>query len=334
MRPRLLVSAGRTLFASFFSPEQQERMSRNFDWVRTGARSSNASFLRQLANVDCLVTTWDSPFLDKHTVVNAPRLRIIAHCGGEVKSRFAASLFDKLTITNAADPMGRATAEMGAAFLLYCARDVDRYRAALRKPTNRAYSDAHSHGTDEYLVNRKVSMIGFGRVGRALVTLTRGFDLRWTIYDPFAQRSLASQYGIVFSALPPLLRGADLLVLTAALTDRTRGLLDRSRLAMLPDGAAVINIARGGLIDLAALTREVRRKRLRCALDVTDPDEPLPLRHPLRNLPGAIVTPHIAGSGRRVRNEMASTVLDDLENFFQKKPVKNRVTRAMLQRMT
>src|SRR5678815_492031 len=219
MRPRLLVSAGRTLFASFFSPEQQERMSRNFDWVRTGARSSNASFLRQLANVDCLVTTWDSPFLDKHTVVNAPRLRIIAHCGGEVKSRFAASLFDKLTITNAAEPMGRATAEMGAAFLLYCARDVDRYRAALRKPTNRAYSDAHSHGTDEYLVNRKVSMIGFGRVGRALVTLTRGFDLRWTIYDPFAQRSLASQYGIVFSALPPLLRGADLLVLTAALTD-------------------------------------------------------------------------------------------------------------------
>ena len=58
------------------------------------------------------------------------------------------------------------TAEMGAAFLLYCARDVDRYREALRKPTNRAYSDAHLHGTDEYLVNRKVAMIGFGRVGR------------------------------------------------------------------------------------------------------------------------------------------------------------------------
>jgi phosphoglycerate dehydrogenase-like enzyme len=334
MRPRLLVSAGRTLFASFFSREQQERMSRKFDWVRTGARSCNTPFLRQLANVDCLITTWDSPFLDERTLVNAPRLRIIAHCGGEVKSRFAASLFDKLTITNAADPMGQATAEMGAAFLLYCARDVDRYREALRKPDNRAYSDAHLRGTDEYIVNRKVAMIGFGRVGRALVRLTRGFDLRWTIYDPFAPRSLASEYGVVFSELQTLLRGADLLVLTAALTERTRGLLDRSRLAMLPDGAVVINIARGGLIDLAALTREVRRKRLRCALDVTDPDEPLPLRYPLRNLPGAIVTPHIAGSGRRVRSEMASTVLDDLENFFQKKAVKNRVTRAMLQRMT
>ena len=54
-------------------------MTRKFDWVRTGARSSNASFLRQLANFDCLVTTWDSPFLDQLAVVNAPRLRIIAH---------------------------------------------------------------------------------------------------------------------------------------------------------------------------------------------------------------------------------------------------------------
>jgi phosphoglycerate dehydrogenase-like enzyme len=334
MRPRLLVSAGRDLFASFFSSQQRERMSRKFDWERTGARTCNAAFLRQLANADGLVTTWDSPFLEEHSLGNAPRLRVIAHCGGEVKSRFAPSLFDKLTITNAADPMGRATAEMGAAFLLYCARDVDRYREALLKPTNRAYSNAHIYGTDEYLVNREVSMIGFGRVGRALVSLTRGFDLRWTVYDPFAPRSLARQYGIVFSALAPLLRGAELLVLTAALTDRTRGLLNRSRLAMLPDGAAVINVARGGLIDLAALTSEVRRKRLRCALDVTDPDEPLPLKHPLRNLPGAIVTPHIAGSGRHVRHEMASTVLVDLENFFQRKPVKNRVTRAMLQRMT
>jgi phosphoglycerate dehydrogenase-like enzyme len=334
MRPRLLVSAGLDLFSSFFSSQQLERMSRKFDWERTAARTCNAAFLRQLANADGLVTTWDSPFLEEHSLDDAPQLRVIAHCGGEVKSRFAPPLFDKLTITNAADPMGRATAEMAATFLLYCARDVDRYREALRKPTNRAYSNAHFYGTDEFLVNREVGMIGFGRVGRALVGLTSGFELRWNVYDPFAPRSLARQYGIAFSALTPLLRRAELLVLTAALTNRTRGLLNRSRLAILPDGAAVINVARGGLIDLAALTREVRRKRLRCALDVTDPDEPLPLKHPLRNLPGAIVTPHIAGSGRHVRHEMASTVLDDLENFFQRKPVKHRVTRAMLQRMT
>jgi len=107
-----------------------------------------------------------------------------------------------------------------------------------------------------------------------------------------------------------------------------------SNIPRLPDDAAVINIARGGLLDLAALTKEVRRKRLRCALDVTDPQEPLPVRHPLRNLPGAIVTPHIAGSNRLVRQQMSEVVMDDLENFFSRRAVKNRVTAAMLSRMT
>jgi phosphoglycerate dehydrogenase-like enzyme len=139
---------------------------------------------------------------------------------------------------------------------------------------------------------------------------------------------------VVFSELRPLLRRAHLLVLTAALTEKTRGILDREALALLPDGAAIINIARGGLLDLNALTREVCKGRLRCAIDVTDPLEPLPVGHPLRNLPGAIVTPHVAGSGRHVREQMAEVVVRDLENFFHGKPVSNRVTAAMLQRMT
>jgi len=127
---------------------------------------------------------------------------------------------------------------------------------------------------------------------------------------------------------------AELLVLTAALTDETRGLLNRERLAQLPDGAVVINIARGGLIDLAALTKEVKKKRLRCALDVSDPLEPLPIGHAIRTLPGAIVTPHIAASNLRVRQQIADVVMDDLESFFAGRGVNNRVTVSMLQRMT
>lgn len=334
MRPRLLVSAGPALFASFFPSAHQARLSRSFNWERLAARTTNIAFTRKLAMADALMTTWDSPHLNDDLLPHAQKLRIIAHCGGEVKSRFGSRLFDKLTITNSAGPMARATAELGAAFLLYCARDVDRYRDSLRKSPNREYSNIHLHGTAEFLANREVAMIGFGRVGRALVDLLRGFDLHWIVYDPFAPRAVSENYPIVFSELKPLLRRAQLLVLTAALTERTRGLLDRKALSLLPDGAVIINIARGGLVDLAALTREVQRKRLRCALDVTDPAEPLPVKHPLRRLPGAIITPHIAGSSRQVRQEIATTVMDDLENFFRGKPVKNRVTKTMLQRMT
>jgi phosphoglycerate dehydrogenase-like enzyme len=331
-RPRLIVCAGPDLFGSFFTVAQKKRLARLFDWRRDGARK--LSGLKNLVQAQGLITTWDSPGFSDELIRLAPDLKIIAHCGGEVKKRFARSLFERLTITAAPVPMARATAEMGATLLLYCARNVDFYREQLRGRSNRIYQDLHLHGSSESIVGQEVAMIGFGRIGRALVDLLRGFDLRWLVYDPYVPRSVSRKYPVRLVGLTSLLSRAHLLVLTAALTDETRGLLNRTRLARLPDNAAIINIARGGLIDLEALTREVQRKRLRCALDVTDPQEPLPVDDPLRRLPGAILTPHVAAANRQVRHDIADVVMDDLERFFHGRGVRNRVTNAMLDRMT
>jgi phosphoglycerate dehydrogenase-like enzyme len=333
-RSKLIVCAGKELFSSFFSPRQQKRLSKGFVWERDASRQMTPALIRKLQSAQALITTWDSPRFSADLAAAAPNLRIIAHCGGEVKSRFARPLFNQLTITAAPGPMAGSTAEMGAAFLLYCARNVDFYRGEIRKRSNRIYEALHLHGSTESLMGREVAMIGFGRIGHALVDLLRGFDVQWMVYDPYAPRSLAEQYPVRFVELKKLLPAAHLLVLTAALTDETRGILSRENLARLPDGAVVINIARGGLIDLKALTREVRTKRLHCALDVTDPLEPLPVGHPLRTLPGAILTPHVAGSGRGVRHEIAEVVMNDLERFFRGHSVENRVTTDMLDRMT
>src|SRR5438105_9985795 len=118
MRPRVVVSAGQDLFESFFPPAHQARLNRLFKWERDSARTATTAFKRKLAAADALITTWDSPLFREDILQSAPKLRIIAHCGGEVKSRFAAPLFDKLTITNAAGPMARATPELGAACVL------------------------------------------------------------------------------------------------------------------------------------------------------------------------------------------------------------------------
>jgi phosphoglycerate dehydrogenase-like enzyme len=211
---------------------------------------------------------------------------------------------------------------------------VDLYRGKLRKPSNRIYCEVHANGTPESLIGGQMGMIGFGRIGRTVVDLTRGFDLRWQVYDPYASREFARTYPVKFVTLQSLLKRSSLLVMTAALTTETRGMLSRANLAQLPGGACIINVARGGLLDLEALTREVRNGRLRCAIDVTDPTEPLPANHPLRRLPGAIVTPHIGGGTAKARHEMADDLVDDLERFFQGRPVKHRVTTAMLARMT
>ena len=289
---------------------------------------------RQLGGAKALITTWDSPRFGDELLAIAPNLRVIAHCGGEVKSRFQGSLLDRLTITTAPEPMARATAELGATLVLYCGRNLDWYRRQLREPGSQIYRSVHNHGTPEFLVGGQFGMIGFGRIGRAIVDLLRSFGLAWRVYDPYAVRSLASDYPVQFSGLQSVLKSSRILVLTAALTDETRGLLNRKNLSRLRDGTTVINIARGGLVDLDSLTSEVRTGRLRCAIDVSDPLEPLPAKHPLRRLSGAIVTPHIGGGSLEARHQMADDLIDDLERFLAGKPVKNRVTTSMLARMT
>ena len=334
-KPRLVVLAPAALFESFFDGARRRRLGRSFRWSRVGGRVMAPHMRALLAEANALVTTWDSPAFGADLLRIAPRLRVIGHCGGEVKPRFAASLFSRVTITNAAAPMAAPVAELAVAFLLHAVRKVDPYRAALRGRSNAIYARLHREGAgDETLRGRTIGLIGFGRIGRAVAKLLAPFGPRLLVFDPYVAARDVRAAGAVPSGLRPLLARSRDVVVAAALTDRTRGLLDAAALARLRDGATVINVARGALVDLPALTREVRSGRLRCALDVTDPDEPLPPRHPLRRARGAVLTPHVGAAQREVRRRIADIVMDDLERFFRGRAVRNRVTPAMLRRMT
>jgi phosphoglycerate dehydrogenase-like enzyme len=334
-KPHLVVLSNARLFNSFFTPPLQDQLRDLCVWRRFPGRRVTRKLRTALADVEALITTWDSPVFGEDLVDWAPKLRIIAHCGGEVKARFAPSLFDQLVITNAAGPMSRPVAELAVAFLLYAARKLGSYREILKKPSNRIYEKLHLWGTrDETLLDRSVSMIGFGRIGRAVADLLRPFGTRLVVYDPYVSANAHLGYPVRLTSLEEVLKASPYLLVTAALTRETRGMLGRQALASLPKGAWVINVARGGLVDQEALTREVERGRLCCALDVTDPLEPLPFEHPLRKSPQALITPHVGAISVSIRNQMAEIVLSDLQRFFQGDPVQNRVTREMLDRMT
>lgn len=334
-RPRLLVLAGHALFGSFFDLPRQRRLSRRYDWRRLPDRAVTPRVRAALLEAEALVTTWDSPRFGSELLDLAGRLRTIAHCGGEVKGRFARPLFSRLAITNAPGPMAPYVAELAVAFALHAVRRIDEYREALRRPSNRVYDQLHLHGSgDETLLGRTVGLVGLGRIGRAVAERLSPFGARLLVHDPFVSRAQIARCGGKAARLEPLLRASSVVILATALTDATRGMLDARRLSLLPDGATVVNVARGGLLDLEALTREVRRGRLRAALDVSDPAEPLPPRHPLRRLRGAVVTPHVGASARAVRRAMADLVLDDLERVSRGERPRNRVTPRMLDRMT
>jgi phosphoglycerate dehydrogenase-like enzyme len=231
--------------------------------------------------------------------------------------------------------MAHLVAELAVTFLLMAVRRVDEYREALRRPSNRIYERLHLQGAGpETLLGRTVGLLGFGRIGRETARLLRPFRPRLLVHDPYVAAATVRRAGGTPASLERLLRGSEHLVIAAALTDATRGLLGRAALRKLRDGATVVNVARGGIVDLDALTVEVRSRRLRCAIDVTDPLEPLPVRHPLRRMRGAVLTPHVGAAAVEARRAMADIVLDNLERFFRGERLRTRVTPRLLERMT
>jgi phosphoglycerate dehydrogenase-like enzyme len=140
------------------------------------------------------------------------------------------------------------------------------------------------------LADRRVLLIGHGSIGAEIAARLATFKVDLTIV---ARTARAGVHG--FDELPALLPAAEVVILILPLTDETREMVNADFLAALPDGALVVNVARGRIVDTDALLAELTSRRLFAALDVTHP-EPLPTGHPLWRAPNLIITPHVGGN--------------------------------------
>lgn len=143
------------------------------------------------------------------------------------------------------------------------------------------------------LADRTVMVLGYGSIGSAVGRRLTAFE---ATVVPVARTARDTPDGRVHGVdeLPALLPGIEILVIVLPLDDGTQGLLGAELLGLLPDGALVVNVGRGKVVDTPALVAELESGRLRAALDVTDP-EPLPKGHPLWRTPNTIITPHVGG---------------------------------------
>jgi len=331
IRPNVLVLASDVLFPHFFSVESQNKLTEVTDWKRSSDTEDSPTLREQIANADVLMTTWHTPFLTAEMLGPRPRVKLIAHCGGEVKSRVAEQIFDYITITNAAEPMARGVAEMALALALTMVRRIPEYASEMRDGVVRTNAEVSS---GETLFGRKVGLVGFGRIGRAFARLIAPFQVQLVVSDPYADSDVIAKYGGSVVELDDLVRSCSVVVLAAALTPETRNLFDKRRLSEMAVGSYFINVARGGLVDTEALVAELRTGRLSAALDVTDPVEPLPIDHDLRKLTNVILTPHIAAGGIEMRREIGAIAVEEVIRFAEGRDPVNRVTREMLATMT
>ena len=188
-----------------------------------------------------------------------------------------------VTLCNANGVHGGAVAEWALAAVLAMLREIPEFAAA------QTDGDWTTHTTGE-LAGRRALIVGAGDLGLAIARRLEPFDVTTTLVARHARDGVAA-----IGELPGLLAEHDLVFVVVPLTHETRRLVDAAFLAAMPDGAILINAARGAVADPDALLAESRSGRLRLILDVTDP-EPLPIDHPLWRTPGVLITPHVAGA--------------------------------------
>ncbi|MFJ3661424.1 2-hydroxyacid dehydrogenase [Streptomyces sp. NPDC090119] len=189
----------------------------------------------------------------------------------------------------------------------------------------RAQDEEHwQGGFRPALADRTVLIVGYGAIGSAIEDRLAPFEVERVIRVARSGRTTARGAVHPFTELPALLPEADVVILSTPLTDETRGLVDAGFLARMKDGALLVNVARGPVVDTGALLDELAGGRLTAALDVTDP-EPLPPGHPLWRAPGVLITPHVGGPSSAFRPRAERLLVDQLTRFVNHEPLRDVV---------
>ncbi|MEU5366116.1 2-hydroxyacid dehydrogenase [Streptomyces sp. NPDC005925] len=210
-----------------------------------------------------------------------------------------------------------STSELALALILASLRGIPDYvRAQDRGEWLEGFRPA--------LADRTVLIVGYGSIGAAIEDRLVPFEVARV--SRVARSARATPRGPVhgLTDLPALLPEADVVVLTTPLTQDTRGLAGAGFLARMKDGALLVNVARGPVVDTKALLAEVESGRITAALDVTDP-EPLPRDHPLWQSPGVLISPHAGGPSSAFLPRARRLLVDQLTRFVNLEPLRNVV---------
>ncbi|MFJ6936509.1 2-hydroxyacid dehydrogenase [Streptomyces sp. NPDC101132] len=210
-----------------------------------------------------------------------------------------------------------STAELTLALVLASLRDVPGFVRGQDREEWRA-------GFYPALADKQVLIVGYGSIGAAIEDRLAPFECAGVTRVARSARTCPRGPVHALADLPELLPAADVVILSTPLTPETRGLAGAGFLSRMKDGALLVNVARGPVVDTKALLVELESGRLRAALDVTDP-EPLPAGHPLWHAPHVLITPHVGGSTSAFEPRAKRLLAAQLTRFAAGEPVENTV---------
>lgn len=308
-RPRIVVSR-------HLPDEVEARALALFDTrLNLGDQPMDSATLRhQAAEADGLLVCLTDR-LDAAAIAALPQgIRIIATFSvGHDHIALEAARARGLVVTNTPDVLTEATADIALLLMLGAARRATEAQAMLREGRWGAWTPTGLLGT--HLGGKRLGLVGLGRIGRAFARRARACGMEIHYHAPRRQPAALEEGAVFHARLNDLLAISDVLSLHAPSTPDTRNLIDATALARLPQGAILVNTARGDLVDDAAVIAALGAGRLRAAgLDVFRGE---PTIHPgYAGLPNAFLLPHLGSATEETRAAMGHRCLDNLEAFF------------------
>jgi phosphoglycerate dehydrogenase-like enzyme len=335
-RPRVLVACNSTVHDEYLSGEGVARLEALADWEwlpcegtssntpdRWGGPSTDPADTNRLRDklaegFDALIVCHGSPYVDASVLDGAPRLKLIGELEGD---RFAnridvdAAVEHGVTVVDTTHGSSLPVAEWALALMIIGLRNAGaQFRRLIGGEEFRRSPDDPGFRLGE-LSDRTVGLIGLGHIGRRLIELLEPFRCRVLVHDPYVVKEVALAMHVELTSLERVLSETEVVVCTAPLTPRTRGMLGAAELDLLEPDTVFVNVSRGAIVDSDALIARARRNDIRVSLDVFDP-EPIPAGSPIRDLPNVFLSPHIAGVTAACRPRFFSFMVDELERFF------------------
>lgn len=315
MRAALVMDPALVPFV--FGAQERHRLDELLDIDTTDAVTSLAA-IPDPAGVDLVITGWGVAAINARTLDAFPGLRAIVHWGGGIGFLDADAAARGIRVSSARTANAIPVAEYTIAMITLAAKDA--FWASRRYAGEQRFIDREAEHPDAGLYQRTIGIVGASAIGTLVMQKLRGSDVTVLLYDPFATAADAARLGAeLVGDLEELAGRSDILSIHAPEMPSTVGMISRAVLARLPDGATVVNTARGALLDQDALVDELRDGRLRAVLDVTEPDV-LPPGHPLYSLPNAFLTPHLAGSMGGELRRLGRAAVAEVELFVAGEP--------------
>lgn len=332
-RPTLVLAWVPALASEMLTAEHLERLHALCEVpdAEPLARFDEARAGPLLARAEVLLTGWGCPRLDAALLARAPRLRAVVHAAGTVKHHVTEACWERrIAVVSAAAANALPVAEYTLAAILFANKRVFQLQRRYQELRGFRLWSQELPGLGNY--RKRVGIVGASRIGRRVIELLRPFDLEIRVYDPHLTAGETAALGATPAELDALLAACDVVSLHAPSLPETHHLLDRRRLALLRDGATLVNTARGALVDGAALEAELVSGRIAAVLDTTEP-EVLPAQSPLYTLPNVLLTPHVAGALGGETRRLLDLALDEIERFARGEPLRHAVRREELGRI-